>query len=454
MGVDVEPIAVGAGRPGSAPPADRRPLNLADRTLLAIDRTLRWMGAGGFDTQTFVWLDGRADLARLRHALVRLNLEHPASTARLVEPGGRGEPYWRMRPGAVAELSEASLESATEQAVLDHASRLLSSPSDPAEADPLRFYLLHRPDGRDVLLTQFNHILMDHSDVVRVLRALELYDRDPAEVSPRGRAEADLMRVYLSRFSLGRRRAALRRAAEWPRMLTGGAVQMVSNSSRGGGPLRIANRTVDPTATSAFQARVRAIGGTPGLSMALLASAFRALARVAAPNQKRARYFAAGIGIDLGLARGSTPVWQNMASMVPIVASPEELHDRDRLAGQLARQLRLRLATDMDLGTIEMARLITRRESQGRWAIELLLRYCESFWYGFFANVDSIGDHFCGAKIDRVFSAGICWAPVGLTLLANQYGGRLCIQATYLPHVVSEPLVNTFLDLLVDDLIA
>jgi hypothetical protein len=43
---------------------------------------------------------------------------------------------------------------------------------------------------------------------------------------------------------------------------------------------------------------------------------------------------------------------------------------------------------------------------------------------------------------------------VGLTLLVNQYGGRLLVQATYIPDVGPEPLVNTFRDHLVDDLTA
>jgi hypothetical protein len=140
--------------------------------------------------------------------------------------------------------------------------------------------------------------------------------------------------------------------------------------------------------------------------------------------------------------------------MVPIWAEMGDLQDRDRLVHRLGGQLRERLACDIDLGVLELATIFTRRPQQARWAIELLLRYCASLWYGYFGKLDGVGEQFCGAAVDQVFSAGPCWAPVGLTLLVNQYGGRLLFQATYLPDVVAEPLVHAFLDQLLEDLTA
>src|SRR5437763_3589612 len=127
------------------PPDHRkgRPLNAADRTLLAIDRTLRRLDSPGFETQTFVWLGGRVAVGQLHAALARLGARHPVTTARLVETAGHGGPYWQLRPGAQVILRESRLDSAAPQAVLDHAAGLLSTPSDPTQADPVRFHLLH-----------------------------------------------------------------------------------------------------------------------------------------------------------------------------------------------------------------------------------------------------------------------------------------------------------------------
>jgi len=90
-----------------------------------------------------------------------------------VEAESRGWPYWRFRPGAECPLREIQLESPARIAVLDQAARLLSTPFDPAEFDPVRFYLLHRPDGRDVFLLQYNHTLIGRQRHVPLILAID-----------------------------------------------------------------------------------------------------------------------------------------------------------------------------------------------------------------------------------------------------------------------------------------
>src|SRR5262249_27581442 len=149
-------------------------------------------------------------------------------------------------------LLETNLESPAPQAVLEHAARLLSTPCDPAEVDPIRFHLLHRPDGRDVFLIQFNHTLMDHSDTIRVLRYLERCGRMALGFpEPQHPPDSDLIRAHLARFPRARRRAAVRQVEEWPRLLRGGAVQLSRQGPGGSGPaqLRLATRCLDQLAT-------------------------------------------------------------------------------------------------------------------------------------------------------------------------------------------------------------
>jgi hypothetical protein len=47
---------------------------------------------------------------------------------------------------------------------------------------------------------------------------------------------------------------------------------------------------------------------------------------------------------------------------------------------------------------------------------------------------------------------GPTWSPVGFTLLANQFRGRLLLQATHDPDLVPNPLADQVLDWIVDDL--
>jgi hypothetical protein len=43
---------------------------------------------------------------------------------------------------------------------------------------------------------------------------------------------------------------------------------------------------------------------------------------------------------------------------------------------------------------------------------------------------------------------------VGVTLLVNQFRGRLMLQATYVPDAVPDAVAGEFLDLVVGDLLA
>src|SRR5262249_946443 len=108
---------------------------------------------------------------------------------------------------------------------------------------------------------------------------------------------------------------------------------------------------------------------------------------------------------------------------------------------------------DIDLGLLELALAYCRRPWQAIWVVELFLRYCFSLWYAYFGSLDEVGDEFCGAAVDHVNSVGPTWAPMGLTLLANQYRGRLHLQATYALEAVPEALANAFLDRVVADLL-
>jgi hypothetical protein len=419
--------------------------------LLSVDRALRRLGAPGFETQTLVWLDRRLPLVPLRAALARLARQHPLLTARLVEVPDGGRPWWRLRPDAPCGLTHAVLASAEPAAVLAHAGRLLAQPTDPTANDPVRFHLLARPQGKDVLLVQFNHALMDHNQILTLLRDLNRLWTGGTFDAPAA-APADLVRAYLRRFPRRRRRAAMQQVEALRRTLKGGAIQLGKEVGAHERPARLAltTRRLDAGQTRTLEEALQR-QGIPSLSMAVLASAFRMIRRLAGP-QARGRYFCTGVGVELAINRAQAAGLQNLTSLVPIVVPPEDVQDRDHLACTLAAQLRQRLAADTDLGILAGAALLNRRPAQAGWLVEILLRHTVSLWYGYFGALDSIGPDFCGAGVEEVFSVGPAWAPVGLTLLVNKYRGRLLFQATYLPAAVPEPVVGAFLDAVLDDL--
>jgi hypothetical protein len=434
-------------------PSLHQPLNAADRAMLLVDRSLRDLGQAGFETQTLVWLGGRLDAAHFRQALERFAACQPVVNARLVVEGAQGRPVWSCATASPWPLQETVLSSVDPQAVLDHAGRLMSQPSDLTVAPPLRAHLLHLPDRRDVLLLHYNHTLMDHSAVVHVLREI-----DRAWCEPHGSVAAPLpagdpVLAYLRRFPAAQRRQRAQSYAEELQPLRRGAVRM-GNATQAGttpGEVGMTARCLDAGATAAVQRRVQALGGMPSLSMTILASAFRAVGRLAGARQGRTDFFHAGIGVDLGLRGRHGPLLGNLMSMVSLMARAGDLAERDALVRQLSAQLRHRIANGADLGMLRFATTFARRPRQAHWIVDAWLRYAFSLWYAYFGPLDP-GAHFCGADVQCVYSVGPCWPAIGVTLLVNQFRGRLQFQVTYSTATVSRARAQDFLDLVVDDI--
>ncbi len=269
----------------------RQELDPVDRVMWCVDRALRGMGYPGFQTQMLVWLAGRADAKGLRNGLAELSRREPVIASRLTESGkdDDAEAYWSFRSDGVCPLEETQLPSADREAVLDHAAKLLSTANDPARTNPMAFHLLHRPDGRDVFLMQYNHMLTDNGAIPRLLRWIDRLSagddgEQDAEAHPRNLIRRSLRRVRYSK----RCTAALEAVNLQGRLLRGRAA--VLGNAEEDAPrniaLRIATRSLESEATSALRARVVELCGFPSLSMAVLASVFRAIDRLA-PQQAR-----------------------------------------------------------------------------------------------------------------------------------------------------------------------
>lgn len=447
-----------------------QPLNPLDLALCCVDRTIRGMGYPGFETQMLVWLAGRADVAGLRRGIARLARLHPVIISRLHErlADDDGRAYWALPSGAAAGLTEIQLDADDPARVLTCAGELLSTPRDPASIAPLRFHLLHRPGDGDVFLMQYNHMLMDNSASSLVVREIDRLAREAGAAGENPRhASNRLLNRYLRRFPRSQRRSAAVDAVDLSgRVLRGRAAILGKGEEDGsliyrpaeaaGGKrsvkLRIASRCVAPQATRAIHGQIVQWCGLPSLSMAILASVFRAIRQLAPRGRNGQRNFVAGIGLDLNLRTAGHPLFQNLLSIVPIGARPDELSDRAELVRLLSNQFRSRLQARIDLGIVRLATGFQRRVRHMRWVLEHILRYSYSLWYAYFGALDGVGPHFCGIPVENAQYIGPAWSPMGIGLLVNQFGGRLCLQLTYDPYLVSDALAGDFLDVIRADL--
>jgi hypothetical protein len=432
-----------------------------DRMMVAVNQALRAAGHPEFSTQALLWLGGRVDVWRLRGAVARLSQRHAILGARLIEKADAV--YWHFHPGPTCTVEETNLPSAEPEAVTDHAGRLLTSWGDPRHSNPIRFHLLHRPDGRDVFLMQYSHALMDNGDAVSLVRALDRFygseisgTVEPTPVPP------DLLAAHLQRFPLRRRlRAALRAFDRRVRRMRGTPVTLgrVADGPRAPAVFRIAARRLEAPEARALEQHLTRNYGFPSMSMAILASVFRALGQLSAEARARNRTLVAGIGIDLCPPAVVRPVFQTLASVVPLHVRAADLRDRTALVRLLNQQMREQLENDADLGTIQFASLfqasgpgVRQRITRG-WT-QRLLRSGYSLWYAYFGPVDAVGTHFGGAAVEEVCYTASAWPATGLTLLVNRHRGRLLFQATFIPSVVPEPLAYQFLDTILRDLVA
>jgi len=435
---------------------DRQRLNPLDIALRAVDETIRSLAYAGFETQMLIWLAGRVDAQRLQTAIERLARRHPAINSVLVEPSGKSAepPYWRFQPDIPPEVAEVALADDAPQSVLDWAAREISRVLPLDSHPPMRFALLRRPGGKDVVLIQYSHALMDNGAAPLVVKELDRLAaaESSADISP-AYEPANLSGQRLRKLSHSARRAASTAAFELQAHTLRGRAAILGTAQEDRPrklPLAVAARTLDPEVTRGLEAASIAACGFPSLSMTVLASAFRAIQRLGPESRNAERNYIAGIGLDLGMRRGGGALLQNLLSIVPITARAADLADRAGLIRQLSGQMRERLEKRIDLGILRLAHGFQRRPRHIRWVTDHMLRWCYSLWYGYFGSLDAIRS-LCGTPVEHCSYVGPTWAPLGLALLVNQYAGRLHLQMTYDPELTPSPLADEWLSLVCDE---
>lgn len=449
----------------SDPVPIRQGLNAADCLMLSAHNSLREIGHSGFHCQTHLWLRERLDVRALKNALSCLSRQYPVMTSRLVESGGNG-PYWQFRPGAMCNLHEASLDRNDTDAVWRYASDLFAAPLDHDRIDPAEFHLLHLPDGRDVLLMRFSHVLMDGKAPELVLKKVKCCLQkqaagQPIENHENGRAgrpsqNGDEMTTHLNGFKRSRRyRAALRVVSDHLAMSSRSVTLVPSNASQPSMEFYgIDVRSLDESQTKIIMDRSQRLCGFLNLTPTVLASVFRAAGRLTAGQQKKRSCFQTDVPLTLRPPGKSEPVFHNIISFIQMSAEESDLNDRNRLTRVLHAQMRNQLRRHIDLGNLQMMTALSRHQWLLRkYIVAHIRKHPFTLDFCFMGPVSEDLERFCGQPVDWLYTLNTTTSPRGVALQVNLFRGRMNLVMTYISKSIPKTLANSFLDAITEDLL-
>jgi hypothetical protein len=428
-------------------------LNSIDQFMARLHRAIRQQGGAGLLQQSHVVLAGRMDDDALRGGLEQLARCYPIILAHLVSDGERGW-HWEMGTAKACPLTVAHLDTDDPAAHWQYAERLLNTPMDGEGDGTVCFHLLRAPGGRDAVVLQWDHRLMDGMAGLLLLREVNRLCGEP-ECARGAEPHGDEVRQYIDRHTWRERlRALVGLQRNWvlfrrPARLTAGCSAPPAVST-----VRIVVRSLSEDQTTACLGRVKRLCGFVSPTPVLVASAFRAVQRVAPGAGGWWRSMSTQTPINLRPPGADLPIFSNLQTYLDLNTPSSELADRDGLVRRLHRTMREQLRRGVDLGFLAISERLTRRPRRARLAVRGLSRSL-TFLYGYHGAVGPGLETFCGTPVDNLYSGLVtAWAPPGLSLAVNQHRGRLNLMLSYVAEVVPETLALAFMDALVEDLVS
>lgn len=451
----------------SYPPApDHQPLNAADRLMLVGHDGMRSIDHAGFQCQSHLWLAGRVNVPALRRALETLHRHYPVMTARLDKypstPPSLGRkpqsagPRWVYQHNTPVEFHEASLDAADEAAGWRYGERWFDEPLDLPRMNPIGFHLLHLPDGRDVFLLRWSHVLMDGKAPELVVHEINRRFDDPDLPAPTPSA-GDEMQVHLAKFDRNVRRKAAARVVRSHIRLPVRPLTLVPPDAPDWvtGPFRMIVRTLDADATERFVARVKRLCGFNNMAPAVLASVFRACLQHTPRRIKRRSLLQTDVPLNLRPPGSIQPLFRNFMAFISLGARVRDLGRRDDLTQQLNVQMREQLRRGIDLGNLQMMSFMSRYDRMLARHIKTHMQKSPmALGFGFLGPAFGGMEAFCGVPVERFYTLNSALAPPGITLQVNLHRGCLNFALTYVGDAVPDSLAQAFLDTMLKDLIS
>ncbi len=427
-------------------------LNIMDQVMASMHDALRTRGYAGLLQHSYLLLRGRLDEGTLRHALARLARCYPVVTARLVPWKGQTPRYWEPVADRACPLTVAALGAPDPESLWHYAARLFDTPVDAGRTAPVQFHLLHFPDGRDALVVQWVHGLMDGKAGEFLLQEIDRLHAGSAvgECAPPAAnppAEHAVEPSVLGRLKnwLAYARALLPRGRTVQLVLPGRPGQRPS-------PTRVGIRCIDAGRTGAWLERVRRICGFSNPAPVLLASLFRVVARLAPVRPSSRSVLYTFLPVNLRPPGPEGPVFANSQTYLILQARAAALADRDELARSLHRQIRDQLRRGVDRGVLAAIRFLSTRPHQTARGMKRMGRAL-SFIFGYHGTTAALPT-FCGTAVEHLYSGlPLAWSPPGLSFAAHQFNRCLNLLAATSADTVPEPRAKALLDAVEEDLL-
>lgn len=445
--------------------SDRRPVDVLNRLKLA-QAERRGTREATRGEVLLVRADGSFDVECLERAIERLGEIHPEITARLVRTRN-GKAHWRFT-GEKARLRTHQTGGADDEEVLAIVEELSESGIRVEEEDPIRFHLLRREGGGDLLAMKFSLHLLDGKGPDRLLEELSRLAAGEDAATPGEEEEMEEpLRRYLDLFPRRERwRAGLEdllgtgRRIRRSRARGGRHLRLLPRSAvAADAPVRFVARTVPVERTEAFLARVRGLFGFENPAPAIVASALRAAVYVSAEDPRPDDVGRTSIPVGLwNLARVEVPIFVNLAVHLPVEIPVAEMGDRDRLAKRIGRELRRALAENRELGRLQAAWWLRHRElwSILRLGIRGMGRPSDrgmTVGFNHKGRFSPSAERLCGADVEEVHQIprGSSGTPLLLTGLCAD---RLNVSLALAEPEGYEGLAERYVDALIEDLVS
>lgn len=430
-------------------------LNAADHFTLTMDHEIRKSGSVGNFCAIAMELQGIPDPDVLARRCTDFAARFPRATARLQTQGRQFA--WRLDGKNPLPFYRQNLTAADHPTVLRQMELIINRPSLPQDAAPVELHLLMH-ESISWLMMRWFHPACDAKGAELVLFHLfQDETRESNEISPFGKITQDMS--WWQKIKLGLR--AKRNIDQLDRHSSilpqeAPANHYATDSDReSNADLVLYTEQFDTETSTRILNNARRATGLTGIALYFIGCMMRALERI--DEKPMGEAYLVPYAVNFRRNRALTPVFGNQVGFLFLQAERSIVRSRKRLFGHLKAQNRDAVKQRLDLAMLPLMQAaswlslekhgkIVRNTSKGQER--------SSFWFSYTGNMEPDQREILGCPISYLMQMSQITTPPGLSLLINNFQGRLILNLNYVKGQFSQEWMERLFDLLSDELLA